>query len=196
MKTSTSIENNASLFAIEDEAIFTPVNDNPSFGYIAGSDTKCYEESTNRSGVRGIRRSFSFRKSTQPNPAGGADREISYGDRLFARLVMHGKTVVEFMVNSINDLSELWGELRRKCRGVSGLARLYLRNASRGWSMVRPLMIYPDGYRRKSAPETSPQGKRNAVATYTVITPKNNVFDDIARAFCGEATQLSFRWDM
>lgn len=196
MKTSTSIDSSANLFSFADEPICAPVNDNPSFGFIAGSGTKRYEESDNCSGVRGIRRSFGFKKSNRPFPAGGDNREISYGDRLFARLVMHGKTVVEFMVNSINDLSELWGELRRKCRGVSGLAKLYLRNASRGWSMVRPLMIYPDGYRRRSARETSPQGKRNAVATYTVITPQNNAFDDIARAFCGEATQLRFHWDM
>lgn len=195
MKTSTSIDSNFRPFDLEEENLFAPVNDNPSFGYIAGSETKRYEESDNRSGVRGIRRSFGFKKSNRAYPAGGDDREISFGDRLFARLVMHGKTVAEFMVNSINDLSELWGELRRKCRGVSGLAKLYLRNASRGWSMVRPLMIYPDGYRR-NAKETSPQAKRNAVSTYTVIAPKNDAFDDIARAFCGEATQLAFHWDM
>jgi hypothetical protein len=56
---------------------------------------------------------------------------------------MHGRTVVELTVNSVNDLSELWGELRRHCRGIRGLAKLYLRNASRGWSMERPMMLYP-----------------------------------------------------
>ena len=109
---------------------------------------------------------------------------------------MHGKTVAEFMLNSINDLSELWGELRRKCRGVSGLAKLYLRNASRGWSMVRPMMIYPEGFRRKSAKETETQRTRKACSTYTVVTPANNAFDHIAEAFRGEATQLAFHWDM
>lgn len=196
MKTSTSTNRNANLFNSEEEPIFAPVNDNPSFGYIAGSGTKRYEESDNRSGVKGIRRSFSSQRSTHPHPAGADGREISFGDRVFARLVMHGRTVVEFMANSINDLSELWGELRRKCRGISGLAKLYLRNASRGWSMVRPLMIYPDGYRRKSARETSPAGKRNAPASYTTVNPPIVTSFRIAEAFRGEATQLCFHWDM
>ena len=98
--------------------------------------------SSTATGMRGIRRSFDpYRRPA--SPASRGDRPICYGDRLFARLVMHGRTVVEFMVNSINDLSELWGELRRHCRGIRGLAKLYLRNASRGWSMERPMMLYP-----------------------------------------------------
>ena len=89
-----------------------------------------------------IRRSFDpYRRPA--SPASKGDRPICYGDRLFARLVMHGRTVVELTVNSVNDLSELWGELRRHCRGIRGLAKLYLRNASRGWSMERPMMLYP-----------------------------------------------------
>ena len=90
--------------------------------------------SSNNSGMHGIHRSFNpnRRKSSH---AVKSNMPILYGDRLFARLVMHGRTVVEFMVNSVNDLTELWGELRRQCRGMRGLAKLYLRNASRGWSM-------------------------------------------------------------
>lgn len=108
--------------------------------------------SSNNPGMHGIRRSFEpYRRPSSLATAG--NRPICYGDRLFARLVMHGRTVVEFMVNSVNDLSELWGELRRQCRGISGLARLYLRNASRGWSMEKPLMLYPDRHIQKT--ETS-----------------------------------------
>lgn len=98
--------------------------------------------SSTATGMRGIRRSFDpYRRPA--SPASRGDRPICYGDRLFARLVMHGRTVVELTVNSVNDLSELWGELRRHCRGIRGLAKLYLRNASRGWSMERPMMLYP-----------------------------------------------------
>ena len=105
--------------------------------------------SSNNTGMHGIRRSFDpYHRS--PSLAAAGNRPIRYGDRLFARLVMHGRTIVEFMVNSVNDLSELWGELRRQCRGISGLGRLYLRNASRGWSMEKPLMLYPDRHIKKT----------------------------------------------
>ncbi|MDE6339200.1 MAG: hypothetical protein K2K97_05365 [Muribaculaceae bacterium] len=156
-----------------------------------GYETKHYEESDNRSGIRGIRRSFNMNHREALRPVGHADKQISYGDRLFARLVMHGRTVLEFMMNSINDLTELWGELRRKCRGISGLAKLYLRNASRGWSMERPLMIYPDGYQRtanKSTPATT------ASTVYSTFTTPDAHNDKISQAFRGKAHQLSFRW--
>lgn len=80
-------------------------------------------------------------------------RPISLGDRIFARLVLRGKTLVEFMINSVGDFTELLVVLRRHCRGTRGLARLYLRNMSRGWSLERPMMLYDEsrGIRRASA---------------------------------------------
>ena len=79
---------------------------------------------------------------SHPAPS-GTGRSICYGDRLYARLVMGGRTVVEFMISRVSDFSELLGELRRQTRG---LARLYVRNVSRGWSMERPLMLYRDAF--------------------------------------------------
>ncbi len=131
--------------------------------------------SSSYSGIRGTRRSFDpYRRPASPVTTG--KHPICYGDRLFARLVMHGRTIVEFMVNSVNDLSELWGELRRQCRGIRGLARLYLRNASRGWSMEKPLMLYPDRYNQK-----------------TGMTSRCEV---IPAVFRKEVRQLSFPWEL
>lgn len=129
--------------------------------------------STNYTVSNGIRRSFPPARTISA-PAAGADRKISYGDKMFARLVMHGRTIAEFMVSSVSNLSELWGILRRKCRGMRGLAKLYLRNASRGWSMERPMMLYPD------------------------IIPHVPASDSrrISEAFRGEARQLSFPWEL
>jgi hypothetical protein len=50
------------------------------------------------------------------------------------------------MISRVSDFSELLGELRRQTRGCRGLARLYVRNVSRGWSMERPLMLYRDAF--------------------------------------------------
>ena len=39
-------------------------------------------------------------------------------------------------------MTELLGELRKKVKGLRGLAQVYVRNYSRGWSMEQPLMLY------------------------------------------------------
>ncbi len=72
----------------------------------------------------------------------GSRKPIRYGDRLFARIVMRGRTVVEFVMNQVSDRTELLGELRKKVKGLRGLAQVYVRNYSRGWSIEQPLMLY------------------------------------------------------
>lgn len=72
----------------------------------------------------------------------GSRRPICYGDRLFARLVRHGRTLLEFVVTEVCDFTEFMGELRKKAKGLKGLVRLQVRNYSRGWSMEQPLMLY------------------------------------------------------
>ena len=72
----------------------------------------------------------------------GSRNPIRYGDKIFARIVMRGRTIVEFVLNQVCDMTELLGELRKKVKGVQGLAKIYLRNYSRGWSLEKPLMLY------------------------------------------------------
>lgn len=88
-----------------------------------------------------IRRSFSA--ETRPGVVSRRiPHPVAFGDRIYARLMSGGRTLMEFSTQSINDLSELWGLLRRQTAGLRGLVRLYIRNMSRGWSLDRPLMLY------------------------------------------------------
>lgn len=68
--------------------------------------------------------------------------KIEYGDKIFARLTMGQRTIVEFMINRVADMTELLAELRRSTAGIRGLATLHIRNQSKGWSAERPLMLY------------------------------------------------------
>lgn len=77
--------------------------------------------------------------------------KIEFGDRIFARLTMGGKTVFEFMINRVSDMTELLGELRHMTSGLRGLAKLYIRNQSRGWSQERPLMLYSNDLPRRNS---------------------------------------------
>lgn len=79
--------------------------------------------------------------------------KIEKGDRIFARLTMGGRTLVEIMLNGIGSVSEVISELRRMCGEVRGLAKLYIRNHSRGWSFDKGLMVYSrEGSLRQKLP--------------------------------------------
>lgn len=67
---------------------------------------------------------------------------INYGDKIYARLSIGGRDVVEFMVEWIGNMSELLAELRQQARLYHGLAQLYVRNFTQGWSRKQPLMLY------------------------------------------------------
>lgn len=77
-------------------------------------------------------------------------RSISYGDRIHVQLVriQAGRRVIaDFVLTNVKDLSEVYGELRYHTRGVAGLATLYVRNITRGWSFSRPFMLYAESAR-------------------------------------------------
>ena len=88
-----------------------------------------------------IRRSFTQQRSEHATPS-GTGHKMHYGDRIYARVVMAGRKVIEITTSAVNDLTELLGLIRVKTRGKVGLAHLYLRNLSRGWSLDRPMRLY------------------------------------------------------
>lgn len=57
---------------------------------------------------------------------------------------MAGRTVAEFTRDRVTNFSALLAMLRALVPGCRGLARLTVRNMTRGWSLERPLMLYPD----------------------------------------------------
>ncbi len=129
--------------------------------------------------------SHSYPESAYNISTFGSGRKICYGDKLFARLVMKGRTILEFMISQVNDFTELISELRRNCKEFKGLARLYLRNVSRGWSMERPLMLYQDTSVIKQPSHNKMQmDSASRVAQY-MIKDRN-----------GEVRQVSFPWDL
>lgn len=94
----------------------------------------------------GIRRSFAPTTRQFVTPT-GTGRPIQYGDRIFVRVVSverGWRTLADFCLNNVNDMSEVIGELRRHTRGERGLTRLYVRNATRGWSFEQPFKLYTD----------------------------------------------------
>lgn len=91
----------------------------------------------------GVRQSYAPTTKVFVTPS-GEGRPMKYGDRIFVRLVMGRRTVAEFELSNVNDYTELLGELRYRTQGLDGLAQLYVRNMTRGWSQERPMRLYAD----------------------------------------------------
>lgn len=148
-----------------------------------------------------VRNSFDITRECIVPPRRSA-RPVSLGDKIFARLVMHGKTVIEFMISTVNNLTELYCLLHSKCKGLRGLAKLYLRNMSRGWSEERPLMLYAED--KKELDKNGSNGN-NCARDRWVVRGGYNARPDVTvamrdvsygRYFEREVRQLSFPWEL
>ncbi len=82
---------------------------------------------------------------------GRKEYRISYGDRIFVRAVMKGRSIVEYVTNEVADMTDLTGDLRQRLRKDKGLISVYIRNLDRGWNRKHHIMLYGE---RKYTPAT------------------------------------------
>ena len=66
---------------------------------------------------------------------------ISYGDRIFARVISNGKIILDFVTENVSNLMELMMELRRNMEGCTGLVRVSIRNYHQGWGEEKWMMM-------------------------------------------------------
>lgn len=86
-------------------------------------------------------------------PVGRPDTLMSYGDHISVRVIVDGQTILQYETRQVADMTDLMGDLRRRARGMRGLAVVYVRNHDRGWTRERHIMLYPQ---RKHAPAQRP----------------------------------------
>lgn len=82
-------------------------------------------------------------RSLRPMPGRALGHRISLNDRIYVKLVLNGVTLIETVRDNIADYTSLLSLLREAGRRYKGLARMIVRNISRGWSMQRPLLLSP-----------------------------------------------------
>lgn len=75
---------------------------------------------------------------------------LRYADRLHVRVRFTDNSETIITTDRVADLSELIGEVRQTLRRRRGLARMTVRNISRGWTLEKPLMLYGDAYPQRS----------------------------------------------
>lgn len=88
---------------------------------------------------------FSVQRPCPGRPGLSRERHtIDYNDRVYARMTLAGRTIVEFTRDRITNFSALLAILRAKVPMYRGLAKLTVRNMTRGWHIERPIMLYLD----------------------------------------------------
>lgn len=85
---------------------------------------------------------------------GRPDSLMSYGDRISVRMMMADRCAMQYETRQAADMTDLIGDLRRRAKGMRGLAVVYVRNHDRGWTRERRIMLYPQ---RKHTPAQPPK---------------------------------------
>lgn len=66
---------------------------------------------------------------------------IERGDLVFASVCVAGETVAELSDCHSSSFDDLMGRLSRLAARFTGMARIYIRNRTRGWAMQLPLLL-------------------------------------------------------
>lgn len=69
---------------------------------------------------------------------------MSYGDHISVRMATPEGETIEYETQRVADMTDLIGDLRRKAKGMRGLAVVTVRNRDRGWTRERRIMLYPE----------------------------------------------------
>lgn len=110
-------------------------------------------------------------------------KEIRMGDKLFTRLTMGGRVIMECAISTVGSMTDLLSELRRMMGNLRGLCRLQVRNQSRGWVKESNLMFYGDGSENRSS----------VVSTVSAQNPFYAGSARNAQSYCGN--HMTFPWE-
>ena len=68
-------------------------------------------------------------------------RVIEYGDRIFARVMKNGRTILDFMTENVSNMSELIERLQSEMVGSRGMVMVQIRNYHQGWGARKWMMV-------------------------------------------------------
>lgn len=68
-------------------------------------------------------------------------KTIEFGDRIFARVIKNGETILNIVSENIGNMTDLIAEIKKGIKNINGLVMIHIRNFHRGWDEERPLML-------------------------------------------------------
>ena len=110
----------------------------------------CLMYTTSCSGIKGIRSSRGIYPYVHSfAPSRHESHPMRIGDELHVRLRFADGNEMSFFCRRANDMTELVGEVRQAARQKRGLVKMSV-NASRGWTLEKPLMLYGEHMPQRS----------------------------------------------
>lgn len=101
--------------------------------------------------------------------------DIEYGDRVFVRVVKDYREVATLMTEEASSYTELIGIIRDRVGNMPGLAKLHVRNYTRGWAREIPFMFYkpllPTGSRWQAEAAEASVPRRVAGSSPRMLCP-------------------------
>lgn len=68
-------------------------------------------------------------------------KTISLGDKIFTRVTMNGRTILDFVTDKVSNMAELISILRKRMNDTAGLVTLHIRNYHKGWGEEKALLL-------------------------------------------------------
>ena len=69
------------------------------------------------------------------------NKNISYGDRIFARVTKNGREILNYVTEQVSTIAELLTALKNVMSDTRGLVMIHIRNYHQGWGEERVLML-------------------------------------------------------
>ena len=85
----------------------------------------------------------------------GRERAMAQSDNVFVRVISDGREMMNFRKSGYASISDVIATVSRMASGLWGLAKLIIRNQSRGWSVEVPLALQKES--RRFASLTAPR---------------------------------------
>ncbi len=99
--------------------------------------------------------------------------KIELHDRIYVRITQDGITRIELSINNAASMTDLIGEIRYAARHIDGLAKMFVRNHTRGWSLEQPIKFYREGTAPRYRYRTSRRNPIEMGADYHGVAPRS-----------------------
>lgn len=95
--------------------------------------------------------------------------KIERGDEVYATLSLAGKTIVELkQVNDVSGIEDVMRKLRLLAGLYTGMARVYIRNRSKGWAMQLSMLMCKSVRSLRTRSQLVAEGVCDATGQYLI----------------------------
>lgn len=68
-------------------------------------------------------------------------KSFETGDKIFARVAKNGRTIYNFMSESVSSIAEVISQIKNRIGDETGLVMVSIRNYNKGWHEEKPVVL-------------------------------------------------------